>query len=109
MHDMVKLTCEMYQRYNLKSQPYIVFCGSLHDVTCHHVVIDQVVYDCANPMEALDLCYKFFHVLRLNYNFACPHLWSFVQKFIYEMSNEKIVQSTKIAKLTGKLKKIKVN
>lgn len=86
-----------------------MFCGSLHNITCHHVVIDEVIYDCANPMETLDLCYKLFHVLRLNYNFACPHSWSFVQKFIFNMNNQKIIQSTKIAKVTNKLNKIQVD
>lgn len=98
---------EKYKKYNLKSQPYIVVCGTFQNITCQHVVIDNVTYDCDNPADALDLCYKLFFVLNLNYTHACPHVWSFVQRHLYKMNKErKLVQAGKISNLISKLNKI---
>lgn len=105
LENLVKKKIDVYKGYKLKSQPYLVLCGPFHHVSCYHVVIDDIIYNCKNVIDALDLCYQLFFVLNLNYSHPCPHVWSFVQKYFYKMKNRKIVQSQKISTVISKLNK----
>ena len=96
----------MYRKVNLKSQPYIVICGSFRHSTCQHVIINDIKYSFVSPIKALDFCYKMFYVLNLSYTHACPHAWSFIQKYFFNMKDRKVVQAGKISLLISKLNKI---
>lgn len=88
---------------------FIVICGPFQRSSCYHVVVDDVIFDFVNVVAALDVCYKLFHVLRLDYTHACSQSWSIIQKIMYQMKDRKLVQSNKIAALTSKVNKIVVD
>jgi hypothetical protein len=58
--------------------------GSITDVTNSYVTIDEVLYSTESTLEALDVCFKAFHVLNINYPDASKHLWTLIQKGLYD-------------------------
>ncbi|OXU22871.1 hypothetical protein TSAR_010190, partial [Trichomalopsis sarcophagae] len=73
----------------LLKQPHVVLCGPLDNVTCSHVKIDRFIFDFKTCVEAVDFLYKSFFVLSIDYPSTCPHVWSFLQKHIFEMDKER--------------------
>lgn len=75
-------------------QPFVIICGPLNDILSSHVVIGKIIYDCTTPVEAVDFCFKSFFALHIDYSLACPHLWSFFQKFVFEIKGYKSVTAS---------------
>lgn len=65
-------------------QPYIIVVGSITNVSNSYVTIDEVLYSTESTLEALDVCFKAFHVLKINYPDASKHLWTLIQKGLYK-------------------------
>lgn len=70
---------------NITIQPYIIVVGpSIKDIQNSFVCIDDVLYNTASVLEAVDVCFKAFQVLQLNYPAASEHLWIIIQKCFYK-------------------------
>ncbi|XP_071578556.1 uncharacterized protein [Temnothorax nylanderi] len=69
-------------------QPYIIVVGSISNVSNTYVTIDEVLYSTDSMLEALDVCFKAFHVLQINYPDASKHLWMLIQKGLYKLSTK---------------------
>lgn len=48
-----------------------------------YVCIDDILYKINSALEAIDVCFKAFHVFHVQYPSACIHLWLLIQKGIY--------------------------
>ncbi|KAL6253931.1 hypothetical protein P5V15_015773 [Pogonomyrmex californicus] len=59
-------------------QPYIIVVGSIKNVTNSYVTIDEVLYSMESTLETLDVCFKAFHVLKINYPDTNKHLWMLI-------------------------------
>lgn len=78
-------------------QPYIIIVGpSLHEISTSYVCVDDVLYTTSSTLEAIDTCFKIFHVLQLNYPTASEHLWFIIQKCIFKFTTkwDTIIPST---------------
>lgn len=53
-----------------------------------YVTIDEVLYSTDSTLEALDICFKTFHVLNLSYPDASKHLWMLIQKGLYKLCTQ---------------------
>jgi len=69
-------------------QPYIIVVGPIVNVSNSYVTIDEVLYSTESTLEALDVCFKAFHVLKINYPNASKHLWMFIQKGLYNFCTQ---------------------
>lgn len=68
----------------LTIQPYVIVVGpTLHEISTSYVCIDDVLYNTSSTLEAIDVCFKTFHVLQLQYPTASEHLWFIIQKCLY--------------------------
>lgn len=63
-------------------QPYIIHVSG-EDLQEIYVCVDDILYKTNSALEAIDICFKAFHVFHLKYPSACEHLWLLVQKGIY--------------------------
>lgn len=73
----------------MTTQPYIIVVGpSLKNIQNSYVCIDDVLYTTSSTVEAVDVCFKAFHVLQLNYPAASEHLWIIIQKCIYKFTTK---------------------
>jgi hypothetical protein len=55
---------------NLTVQLYIAIVGNIEDASSvlnYYTVIDNIYYKLETPIKALNICFKSFHALNLNY------------------------------------------
>jgi len=69
-------------------QPYIIVVGQIENVSQSYVSIDEILYSTKSTLEALDVCFKAFHVLQINYPDASKHLWMLIQKGLYKFRTQ---------------------
>lgn len=80
-----RIECMKERKLNI--QPYIIVVGkSINEITSSYVCIDQVVYATHSVLEALDLCFKIFHIFHVEYPIESKHLWLIIQKCLYRIS-----------------------
>lgn len=83
MEEIIKERSKFYSEYNIKHQPYAIIAGSLCNVKKAFTVIDSIVYELNNGIEAVDLCFKSYYVFNIEFSFGCPYIWSFLQEYVY--------------------------
>ncbi|KYQ53586.1 hypothetical protein ALC60_00113 [Trachymyrmex zeteki] len=69
-------------------QPYIIIVGSLYEVKETYVQVDDILYKTNSTLEAIDVCFKTFHVFQVNYPIMSEHLWMLIQKGIYNFTTK---------------------
>lgn len=83
-----------------RRKPYVIICGDLKNVQSSFVIVNEKIHKCDSLLKAVDLSFKSYFSLRLDYSVGCPHIWSFFQKCFYEVRGYKqIVAATKILEL----------
>lgn len=67
-------------------QPYILAVGPTWDnINCCHVIVDKILYTCIDVVEAVELCFKLFHVFHSNYPLESKHVWQLIQQGFYKL------------------------
>ncbi|XP_025420485.1 uncharacterized protein LOC112690652 [Sipha flava] len=67
---------------NLTVQPYIAIVGNIEDASSvlnYYTVIDKI----ETPIKALDICFKSFHALNLNYPPEAEQVRWFIQDYFF--------------------------
>lgn len=59
-----------------------------------------------NPLEAVDVCFKLFWALNIEYSLACPHIWIyFLRNIFIKKEGRKIIALNKILELEKQIEK----
>lgn len=96
-----------YYNSELTIQPFLICVGhTLNSVTDYYVHFDKILYKFDSFLHALDFCFKLFHVLHLEYPKACQGPWTFIQKYIYEISTDSDSTSSNISSLINFLSSV---
>lgn len=77
-------------------QPFIIIVGlSLREIESYYVVVDNILYKLDNILRAIDICFKVFMVLDVQYPIECEQIWLFFQQYIYKQSSkhDKVIKS----------------
>ncbi|KAB0790730.1 hypothetical protein PPYR_01501 [Photinus pyralis] len=81
--------------YDLPLQPFGVIVGDdCQDVRAFYVFINGNKYTCESGIRCLELLYKSFHALNLEYPSESKHVWYFVQELVFKTSVSNKVGST---------------
>jgi hypothetical protein len=75
---------------NLTVQPYIAIVGNIEDASSvlnYYTIIDNIYYKLETPIKALDICFKSFNALNLNYPPEAEQVWWFIQDYFFEIAN----------------------
>lgn len=85
-----------------KIQPYIMAVGSENSEKHNHffVILDNHKYKVATAIEAVDMCFKLFHVFSACYPPASEHIWRLIERGVYKFqsSGQPIPRMQKIFK-----------
>lgn len=69
-------------------QPFIIIVGALSDRDKKYVVFGEKFFKCSTIIEAVDLTFKMFFALKLDYTFASWHIWSFLHVLMYNLNKD---------------------
>ncbi|XP_060872832.1 uncharacterized protein LOC132946779 [Metopolophium dirhodum] len=67
-------------QYGTTLQPYIIIV----DNTDIYAVINSIYYKLETPLKALDVCYKSYFALNLNYPQESEQIWLFIQNYFFD-------------------------
>ncbi|XP_051168151.1 uncharacterized protein LOC127285960 isoform X2 [Leptopilina boulardi] len=85
----IKKMREKLSNFNMSLQPLIIVVGeNLSVVNRFYVNIDDTRYSFQSILQALDLCFKSFHVLHTEYPKPSEPVWLFLQKSIYSITTK---------------------
>lgn len=80
----IKKQLDLQSQYGLPPQPFIVICGPLQNIEETFLIVNNWFIKCGkNPVNAVDLCFKFFYASPFEYSIACNHIWAYFQLFHY--------------------------
>ncbi|XP_025201441.1 uncharacterized protein LOC112598971, partial [Melanaphis sacchari] len=78
----------------LTVQPYMVFVGpelgtqDRLEVSSFYVVINQNFFKLESALKAVDICFKSFFMLHLNYPTESEQIWQFIQQFFFKINTK---------------------
>eukprot|EP00102_Acyrthosiphon_pisum_P024178 XP_016661388.1 PREDICTED: uncharacterized protein LOC107884234 isoform X1 [Acyrthosiphon pisum] len=79
------------QRLQQTVQPYMIFvCGteSEHQISEFYVIINNHIFKVESGLKAVDICFKSFFALNLNYTDESKQVWYFIQKYFYKIETK---------------------
>lgn len=77
-----------YLNFNLTNQPIPVLYGSLKKNISCYVAIEHQLYKVDTLIKAVDLCFKCYHSLHLEYPKKVECVWTFIQRYVYEIETK---------------------
>lgn len=84
-------------------QPFIIILGELTKPESIFVYIDEVKYQMFSVVAALDICFKAFHVLNLEYPHESSSVWQFIQTYFYQIKHKKDKLSPAVTQIIADL------
>lgn len=66
-------------------QPYIIVVGNEDSITAAYVCINSTLWKVGSVLQAVDVCFKSFFALDVEYPAQAYHLWLFVQRALYDI------------------------
>lgn len=70
-------------------QPYLLVQGEhLTNIQNTYIVIDKVHFKCDSTLKALDILFKLFYVLKIEYPPQSEHIWRLIQTGIFKIKEE---------------------
>jgi len=72
-------------------QPYVIIVGDVdgQDSTYYYTIINNTQYQLETAVKAVDLCFKLYHVLNLEYPPEAEQIWHFFEQYFFEIPNPK--------------------
>lgn len=67
-------------------QPLPLIVGNQFDNLKAYIVIDSYLFNIENTLSCMDICFKLYHTLQARYPIESKHLWYFLQKYIYDIT-----------------------
>lgn len=67
-------------------EPVIIIVGTMDKIVSSSIVINDVTYIVSDYLRAVDIAFKAFQVLNCCYPTTCQPVWTFVQKFLYNIT-----------------------
>lgn len=106
IHVQIQVQIDDCYKNNQSLHPLIcVVSTSGDDITKEYFVYYfDTFYKFSNIVKALDTCFKIFHTFNLQYPLRCVLVWTFFQKFIYEIQCSTDVKNPALEQLISDLK-----
>ena len=77
------------QDHKQSLQPYVIIVGEdLTKIQHAYVCVDRILYTVSSVLQALDICFKSFHVFNLAYSIESKHIWLIIQKCFYKFKTQ---------------------
>ncbi|KAK4882984.1 hypothetical protein RN001_006303 [Aquatica leii] len=93
---------EKLKSCSLTLQPFGVICGPLNNAK-YFAVVNDVIYTFQSLIRTIEILYKTFHALDIQYPHECQHIWQLVEEIVFEMKYSP--SSSSVTALISDLKK----
>ncbi|KAK4884606.1 hypothetical protein RN001_000877 [Aquatica leii] len=87
---------------SLTLQPFGVICGPLNNAK-YLAVVNDVIYTFQSLIRTIEILYKTFHALDIQYPHQCQHIWQLIEEIVFEIKHSP--SSSSVTALISDLKK----
>ncbi|PIK33319.1 hypothetical protein BSL78_29864, partial [Apostichopus japonicus] len=70
-------------------QPFVLALGRREQPEQVFCIVERRALPCQGLLQGVDLCFKLFYILDINYPWECQNTWDFLQKAIYNLGKGK--------------------
>ncbi|KYQ57408.1 hypothetical protein ALC60_03631 [Trachymyrmex zeteki] len=91
---------------NLTIQSYIIVVGPTLTKISFFISLDKTLYKVSSAFEAIDTCFKIFHVLNVAYPVASDHIWLLIQRELYHFTTKNDKNQSYILEIISALQNI---
>ncbi|XP_050539657.1 uncharacterized protein LOC126904573 isoform X2 [Daktulosphaira vitifoliae] len=104
LHVQIQLKIDIAYKKKEKIQPFICVAETnFDDINNIYVYFFNTYYKFSNTIRALDTCFKIFQVFNLQYPIQSSLVWTFIQKFIYDIHNDCDIKSSSLTSIISDL------
>jgi hypothetical protein len=82
MQEVVSRRRERLFSLGERMQPMVVVVGELGSISSAYVVLDDARWQVQTALKAVDICFKAFHVLHVQYPVE-SNVWMLLQRLVY--------------------------
>ncbi|KAK4881963.1 hypothetical protein RN001_005282 [Aquatica leii] len=93
---------EKLKSCSLTLQPFGVICGPLNNAK-YLAVVNDVIYTFQSIIRTIEILYKTFRALDIQYPHECQHIWQLIEEIVFEMKHSP--SSSSVTALISDLKK----
>lgn len=80
--------------YGITLQPSVCVVGSGDKPDAFFILVDDTSYKVDTTIRSLELVFKLFHALDIEYPIECESVWLFIQDLIFKMKTTKKCSSS---------------
>ena len=102
MHEDERSRRKKYEDHGLTYQPQIYMITSINS-TFFYVKFDEIVWRFASLLKTVDIVFKTFQVMNLQYPYECSNTWTFIQKHFYQIKTKYDISSPSLQILLKEL------
>lgn len=107
---MLEKRREKLKQFGLSEQPLSVLIGdTLSSITKRLVIINDIQYVVKSTIECVDLTFKSFYSLQLEFSRGAAYPWIFLKDVIYEIDSDADVVIPPLRTFINDLKRIEIN
>lgn len=104
LHVQIQVQIDNAYKRKEKVQPFICIVGAdFDDIEGFYVYYFNTYYKFSNIIRALDTCFKIFQVFNLHYPIKSALVWTFIQKYMYDIHNGCDIKSSSLTSLISDL------
>ncbi|KAK4881804.1 hypothetical protein RN001_005123 [Aquatica leii] len=93
---------EKLKSCSLTLQPFGVICEPLNNAK-YLAVVNDVIYTFQSLIRTIEILYKTFHALDIQYPHQCQHIWQLIEEIVFEIKHSP--SSSSVTALISDLKK----
>lgn len=75
--------------YDLTLQPFAAIIGPLDNPDGFYICVDDTKYKIDSCIRMLELLFKLFHALDVEYPAECQHVWIFLEEMVFDIKGMK--------------------
>lgn len=69
-------------------QPSVCVVGELNKPS-YYIIVNDIKYKTDTSIRALELTFKLFHAIALDWPLESEHIWLFIQQLVFEIKSNK--------------------
>lgn len=92
--------------YGYTEQPLPIIVGSYNAIEACYVNINDTFYKVENVLKAVDITFKIYHVLNVQYPPEAAIVWTFIERGIYEIMTNTTENYVSVSTLISDLQSV---
>jgi len=106
LHSQIQIEIDNCYTNRQSLQPLICVVGisGVEATKEYFVYYLDTFYKFSNIVKAVDICFKIFHTFNLQYPMQCILVWTFFQRYMYDIEHDTDVKNPSLELLISDLK-----